>query len=140
MSFLTLFNESFARVVLDPSRLEKLVPRFYEVFLARSDRARQLFEGVEMEGQHAHLRVGLLQVGTFVTTGFSPTMALRRLAASHQAMGLTRGDYALWVECLIEALDDVDPPVKGDLADAWRVALAPAITFMQLPSSVPAAN
>lgn len=39
LSYLTLFNESYARVVLNPSRLEQLVSCFYVQFLSRSQRA-----------------------------------------------------------------------------------------------------
>jgi hemoglobin-like flavoprotein len=140
LSYLTLFNESFARVVLDPSRLEQLVSCFYAQFLARSQRAQELFEHVDMDKQRASLRGGLLHVGSFVSTGMKPTSGLRSIAASHQAMHLTRADYDLWLECLVDAVGEVDPPARADVADAWRIALAPAISFLLLSSSLRGAS
>jgi len=140
LSYLTLFNESYARVALDPSRLEQLVARFYEHFLSRSERAQDLFQRVDMDTQRAHLRGGLLHVGSFVTTGLHASSTLCRLATSHQAMRLTRADYDLWLECLIDAVGEVDPPARADIADAWRITLAPAISFLLLSNSPPDAS
>ncbi len=135
MSYLALFNESYARVVLNPVRLEQLVARFYDQFLSRSERAQELFQDVEMDQQRSRLRVGLLQVGSFVSTGLQPTAGLRSIAASHQGMNLTRADYDLWLECLIDAIGEVDPPAQANVADAWRIALAPAISYLLIASS-----
>jgi truncated hemoglobin YjbI len=135
LSYLDLFTESYARVVLDPSRPEQLVARFYEQFLSRSELAQELFQNADMDKQRANLRSGMLHVGGFVSTGLQPTIGMRSLAASHQGMQLTRADYDLWLECLVDAVGEVDPPAKVDVADAWRIALAPAISFMLLSSS-----
>ena len=137
MNYLELFNESYARIVLDPQRVERLVAVFYDRFLARSARIRELFSGSDMEAQRVMLRRGLLTVGTFVTTGLRATAQMRRLAQVHQELGLTQADYLEWTDALIDALAEVDPPLRPEVADAWRVALAPAIQFMQLPGSVP---
>lgn len=135
MSYLILFNESYARVVLNPSRLEQLVSHFYDQFLSRSQRAQELFKNVDMDAQRSHLRAGMLHVGSFVATGLKPTAGLRAIAASHQGMHLTRADFDLWLECLVDAVGEVDPPAQAEVADAWRIALAPAFSFLLLASS-----
>jgi hemoglobin-like flavoprotein len=50
-------------------------------------------------------------------------------------MNLTRADYDLWLECLIDAIGEVDPPAQANVADAWRIALAPAISYLLIASS-----
>lgn len=129
-----LFNESYARTALHPQRSEQLVDIFYKRFLGRSARIRELFSETDMEQQREHLRRGLLTVGTFVTTGLHATAEIRRLARLHQALGLTAADYQDWMESLIEAIGETDPPLRPEVADAWRVCLAPAVAFMQLQS------
>lgn len=133
LNFTELFNESYARNVLDPQRAEKLVEVFYERFLSRSARIRELFSQTDMQQQQVHLRRGLLTVGTFVTTGLRPTQEMHRLARVHQAMGLTAADHQDWMDSLIAALSEVEPGMRPEVADAWRICLAPALTFMQLP-------
>ena len=133
LNFTQLFNESYARIVLDPERAERLVEIFYERFLSRSARIRELFSETDMQQQRQHLRRGLLTVGTFVTTGLRSTREMNRLAGVHQSLGLTEADYQDWMDALIAALREVDPGMRNEVADAWRVCLAPAITFMQLP-------
>lgn len=93
-----------------------------------------------MDLQRAHLRSGMLHVGSFVSTGLQPTAGMRAIAASHRGMHLTRADFDLWLECLVDAVGEVDPPARADVADAWRIALAPAISFLLLSSSGPVAN
>ena len=51
MNYSELFHESYARVVLDKERAEKLVSVFYDRLLARSARLRELFSGIDMEHQ-----------------------------------------------------------------------------------------
>lgn len=133
MNYTELFNESYARIVLDPPRAERLVEVFYESFLSHSARIRELFSDTDMQQQRQHLRRGLLTVGTFVTTGLRPTREMSRLAVAHQELGLTSADYQDWMDALIASLREVDPGMQREVADAWRVCLAPAITFMQLP-------
>lgn len=134
MNYSELFHESYARVVLDKERAEKLVSVFYERLLARSARLRELFSGINMEHQRQHLRLGLVTVGTFLSTGLKSTREMDRLAEIHRALGLTPADYQDWLDALIEAIAEVDAPLRPEVADAWRIAVAPALVFMQLPS------
>lgn len=68
MSYLALFNESFAC----------------------SERAQELSRQVDMDQQRSRLRNGMLLIGTFVSTGLQPTSSLRSIASS---LRLTRADY-----------------------------------------------
>ncbi len=132
LSLLELFDESFARIVLDPSRSGSFFDAFYENFLSDRKGAQTFLEGVEKGDQRHALQSTLMQIASFSTTRFKVHASITALADELRGRGLGEHAYRHWIDALITTVRQQDPLYRRETGQAWRVMMAPGLAFMQL--------
>lgn len=106
--------------------------RFYENFLASSERVREKFSATDMERQEKVLQKGLYQLITFYLTK-SDSQFLREIARVHDKdhFSIESDLYDLWLEALLVTVEEMDPEYNADLELAWRIVMTPGILYMK---------
>jgi hemoglobin-like flavoprotein len=127
-----LFDKSFGRLVADPDEYRDFLTRFYEHFVASSDEAARHFRGTDMVRQRRMLARSLDEIIDFSRTGVASEY-LRQVARRHSrdARDVRPELYALWLDSLIATAQEFLPGFDQDSELAWRVVLAPGVTYMQ---------
>ena len=112
--------QSFVRAKGEP-----LARSFYERFLERDAEVRALFDRTDLDRQRELFVHGIYSLIDYARGGGTGRMGIRRLARIHgeNGMGITRRMYALWVTCLLEALQQHDPQWTPALRSAWERVL-----------------
>lgn len=136
MDIESIFIASYERIIgkgvgiTDRGRL--FFCRFYENFLASSDRVRAKFSATDMERQQQVLQKGLYQLITFYLTK-TDSQFLREVARAHDEdhFSIAPDLYDLWLEALLSTVEEMDPEYNRDLALAWRIVMAPGILYMK---------
>lgn len=61
------------------------------------------------------------------------TEYLRTIALTHnrEQYDIKPEYYDIWLEALIETVEELDPGYNADLGLAWRLAMTPGIQFMK---------
>ncbi|MEE9254536.1 MAG: globin [Pseudomonadales bacterium] len=129
-----LFEESYTRVFgtgigITPTG-EAFFRRFYQRFFAASPRVPELFRQTDMNRQVQMLKKSLYQVVALYITDTIPDH-VRKIAERHHALKIETELYDIWLDCLIETVKEFDDPFDFTTELAWRLALAPAITYMK---------
>ncbi len=126
-----VFDASFERILGMGAYNPGFISDFYADFLAASPFVRERFAHTDMSAQRTMLHDSLLMLLEFNRTR-SPGTHLRRLAEVHSRRGqdIPPEFYDLWLESLVKAVAMHDPEFSPDVELAWRLALAPGITFM----------
>lgn len=127
-----LFAASYGRLVDDPDEYRDFLSRFYENFLAASPEAAAHFEGTDMVRQRRMLARSLAEVVEFSETGVASEY-LRQVARRHSRdeRNVKPALYARWLESLIATAREFQPEFDDETELAWRVVLAPGISYMQ---------
>ena len=123
-----LFNDSFERV---RARGDRFYARFYELFLSADPRVAQRFAHTDMAAQRQMLHESLAYVVAFSAKKQAGTY-LQSVAHRHgdADLAIPRELFELWLECLLQAVGELDPRFNDDVQSAWRVMLAPGLAFM----------
>ena len=123
-----LFNDSLERCSRKPDFLD----RFYDIFLASSDEVTKKFAQTDFRKQTTMLKESLY-IMMMASTGPEFTTHLERIAKHHSRteLDIRPEMYDLWLDCLIQAVQDFDPSFDEDIETAWRQILGPGITFMK---------
>lgn len=137
-SFVTTFDASFHRITAEDDLADQFFARFYERFTAADPRVREAFRDTDMAHQISMLRKSFFYMVNFFAST-EPADYLQRIAALH---GPGRLDiepelFDLWLETLVEVLRDIDPEFDTCVELAWRVVLAPGLTFMKFRAANP---
>lgn len=105
---------------------------FYCRFTASSPEVEAKFKDVDMAAQKKFLRDSLAQMIYFGRKREADDYMLN-LAKIHSRSGKNIQPYLydLWLECLVDTVKDFDPKYNQDVGIAWRVLMAPGITFMK---------
>jgi hemoglobin-like flavoprotein len=123
-----LFNDSIERCCLKPQFLH----RFYALFLASSDKVARKFERTDMRKQVRTLKISLY---IMMLAGGDPERdaQLERLARRHSRTDLDIEPqlYDLWLERLLQAVQECDSMFDLETEAAWRRVLEPGIEFMK---------
>lgn len=106
--------------------------RFYENFLASSDRVREKFGSTDMARQEVVLQKGLYQLISFYLTK-TDDQFLRDIAVTHSAYhyGIDPDLYDFWLEALLATVEEMDPEYNADLRLAWQIVMSPGILYMK---------
>ena len=123
-----LFNDSIERCSGKPEFLS----RFYALFLASSPAVAKKFENTDLRKQARLLRTSLYIM--MLSSGDSERMVhLERLAKRHSRaeMDIKPELYDLWLERLVQAVEEFDPKFDIEIEIAWRRLLQPGIDFMK---------
>lgn len=132
MDYLQLFVDSYKRVATRKVDEEDFFEAFYRIFLASSREAADKFRNTDMERQREMLRLSMDQM-TYFSLDRRATDSLRAIALAHGRKGADVGPelYDAWLEALLEAVRLFDTDYDQEVDLAWRVALAPGITYMK---------
>ena len=132
-SYLDIFTQSHARVV-DSRRDDKdFFAAFYDAFTARSAAAAEKFSGVDMAAQRAHLKNSLDQM-VYFSIDRQAGARMEQIAATHSRSGrnISPELYTSWLDALVDTVREYDEDFDAEVEAAWRIVLAPGISYMQL--------
>lgn len=127
-----VFEQSFRRAVGNNSYNDAFIGRFYEIFLSSSDEIARLFAHTNMSVQKTMLHDSLhLMLDYYRNRKANP--AMQRVARVH-----SRGEhdiaerlYVVWLDSLLQAVQEFDSEFDANVEKAWREVLAPGIAYMQ---------
>ncbi len=127
-----LFHASHDRLVGDADEYRDFLAAFYQRFTAVSPAAAAHFEGTDMVRQRRMLARSLAEVVEFSETGIASDY-LRQVAHRHSRdeRDVAPELYGQWLDSLIATLREFQPECDDETELAWRVVLAPGISYMQ---------
>ncbi len=132
MDYLQLFVDSYKRVLVSDRRDEYFFEAFYRLFISRSPQAAEKFKDTNMRRQQEMLHTSIDHM-IYFSTDRRATENLVRVVAVHSRAGIDiePGLYDGWLDALLEAVRLIDPDYDDDIDLAWRVVLAPGVTYMK---------
>lgn len=125
-----IFSRSLSRTVsVDPDRF---FSRFYDRFVPSSPEVTELFKDVDMARQRKILEASLAYMSEFAAF-LTKTEPLERLAERHSrhAIDIDPALYDVWLDMLVETVEESDPEYDDEVGLAWRVVMSPGIAFMK---------
>ncbi len=127
-----VFAASFGRIMGNGAYNPEFIGRFYTRFLDSSPEIAKRFANTDMSRQKTMLHDSL---GTLVDFSSHKriTRQMQRLAVVHGpgAADVHPDLYARWVESLLATVREFDPEYSPDVDLAWRLTLAPGISYLQ---------
>ena len=127
-----VFAASFGRIMGSGAYNPDFIGRFYNLFLDSSPEIAERFVNTDMSRQKTMLHDSL---GTLVDFSHHKrvTKQMRRLAVVHGpgAADVRPDLYALWLDSLLATVREFDPEYEADVDLAWRLTLAPGISYLQ---------
>ena len=131
-NYLEIFDDSFQRVVANRINGRDFFERFYEIFLTSSPEVAEKFKNTDMGTQKLMLRQSISFMINFSTT-HQTNEYLDRIAAIHSKaqFDIRPALYDLWLDCLIQTVNEFDDHFNTHVTLAWRIVLSPGITFMK---------
>lgn len=132
-NYLELFTDSFQRVINRRVGDEDFFAAFYEVFVGDSVEVAEKFSHVDMQKQREHLRKSLDQM-VYFSIDRQASDEMFRIARIHSVSGndIRPELYECWLESLLKTVSRFDPQFSDEVDIAWRIVLAPGISYMQL--------
>lgn len=124
-----IFHQSFTRC----QKQEGFFKRFYEIYVESSDEVKEKFKNTDMERQVKMLTNSFYTAKLATNGGAAIKNNLQKLAAVHGKKGrdIRPGLYDLWLDCLMQAVNEFDAEFSSDVDAAWRSMLLPGIGYMQ---------
>ncbi len=124
---MTAVRESFQRV-----HDKGLAHRFYDIFLDADPRIKPLFKDTDFARQKELFMHGLLMLLEYDEGRETGKMALHRLGELHsrKKMNIAPEMFAIWVNCLMKTLTELDPEFSPELETQWRHALQKGIAVI----------
>lgn len=123
------FDASLRRCDATPGFLD----RFYDRFLASSPKVREKFVNTDFERQKRLLRASfyLILMAAEDPDG-DPGVYLDKIAIRHSAGDLDIGAelHDLWLDSLLEVVEECDPAYDSDVEDAWERMMGIGISYM----------
>jgi hemoglobin-like flavoprotein len=126
---LRTFEESLRRC----NAVHGFLDRFYERFLASSEKVREKFAITDFVRQKRALRASLhymLLAAQDEEKG--PEKYLKDLAESHSRRGYNVGSefYVLWLDSLLATIKECDPEFSPEVEEAWEAVMMVGIRYM----------
>ena len=127
-----IFNDSFERVLGADGNREHFFGLFYEIFVKCDPQIAKKFKNTDMDRQKSVLRRSLFHMMNFFATKESGDY-LKTLGVKHSKAvnDITPEMYDLWLDAMVESLRECDPEYSPTVELAWRVVLAPGISYMK---------
>lgn len=118
------FNDSFERCNGDPAFLE----RFYTIFISSNSEVAEKFKNTDMENQKSVLLISL----SYMMMAHKSPQVLDKMAVRHSARHLDIQPhlYALWLDCMVEAVKATDSYFDDGVERAWRKMMQPGIDYI----------
>ncbi len=127
------FEASYERIfgadVAMGHQSEAFFTAFYERFLQNPEVAAR-FAGLDMRRQVEMMRRSLFQLASFYVLG-EPSSAMNRLAEVHQRLDLASRLFDVWLQALLDTVQEFDDQCDEMTLLAWAWAMAPGITFIR---------
>lgn len=127
------FEASYERIfgadVAMGQQSEAFFTAFYQRFLLNPDVAAR-FAGVDMRRQVEMMRRSLFQLASFYVLD-EPSSAMNHLAEVHQRLGLMSRLFDLWLQALLDTVQEFDDQCDEMTLLAWAWAMTPGITFIR---------
>lgn len=123
-------RDSLSRCVKDPSFLD----RFYDGFIEKSPEIKRKFENTDFDRQKRVLSDSLfLMLAAAGTTSGYAHVELAKLAKRHsrKELDIHPDLYAIWLDCLMKVVSEVDTEFTPELDEAWRESLAGGIELLK---------
>ena len=125
-----IFNDSLARCLRD----DQFFQRFYELFLASSPEVREKFRATDFRKQRRMLQTSFYMVVEYIAVGWPECQAyLERIAEAHGKHGRDIPPYLydLWLDCLLQAVKELDAQYSTEVEAAWRFMMGAGISFLK---------
>ena len=129
-----LFDASYTRLFGEGVGIREESNPFFERFYIHfldDPRVADAFRNTDMNRQVGMLRRSFFHLVAFYVS-HEPSAELERVARVHQHLGIAGTLYDLWLEALIETVREFDPDCDLTTELAWRLAMAPGLTYMRL--------
>ncbi|WP_116474253.1 globin [Zobellella maritima] len=132
MSFEQIFDESYERVLSARRDGNDFFEAFYQRFLNDDRRIAQRFAYTDMATQQSMLKKSFYSLFAFYASGQADD-SIRRIAERHNRdhLDINPELYDRWLECLIRTVTQFDDEISEDVELAWRLVMAPGITYMK---------
>lgn len=120
---------SYGRCVLNP----KFLDRFYERFTAKSPVIRQMFAKTEMAKQKQLLRSGISFLLQFANGSVYASGKVQELGLSHsrEHLDIKPLMYPIWLDALMETVEEFDSEFTPETRKEWLVALNRGVEKMK---------
>ena len=125
-----LLNISYQRTI-SPD-YQRFFERFYQIFTASEPEVLKLFASTDMQRQYQMLMESMTHLISFASEQ-APSEEMKVMAVIH---GQARLDipaefYDIWLNSLIETIQEFDPKFNSHVEKAWRKVLTPGIDYMK---------
>lgn len=130
------FKESYERLIGSGVGISKggsrFFARFYEVFFDKSEAVSQKFTATDMPTQIRVLQKGMYQLMSFYLTK-KDSQYLHSIAVTHSQShyDIHPELYDLWLESLLETVEEMDPDYNGAIRLAWQIVMSPGILYLK---------
>lgn len=122
------FNDSLERCTSQKAFLS----RFYELFMSSSEEVQKKFEGIPERRVSRILRKGLYLILMSYEEQEDALAEMDRLGELHDKnhLDVHAGLYALWLNCLLQAVEELDPQFDPKVETAWRTVMKSGIELL----------
>jgi len=103
--------------------------RFYRKLFAAAPEVERHFQAIDMDRQYSMLNRAIHALLEFNPQSTKAQEQMAQMAARHAPLGLTRRHYDLFLQTLLETIDECGECDPARLT-AWRNTLTPGIEFM----------
>ncbi len=131
-NYLEIFTASYQRVSAISVADRDFFEAFYHAFTETSAEVADKFRDVDMVKQREHLRNSLDQM-IYFSIDRKASDTLLNTAKTHSKAGKNiRAElYEVWLESLLQTVQKFDAEFDDETEIAWRVVLAPGISYMK---------
>lgn len=131
-NYLEIFTASYQRVSAISVADRDFFESFYQAFTGTSTEVADKFKNVDMEKQRHHLRTSLDQMIYFsIDRKASDTLLSTAKTHSKSGKNIRAELYEVWLESLLQTVRQFDTEFDAETEIAWRVVLAPGISYMK---------
>lgn len=127
VDYTDIFNTSYEKMM---NIGEEFFDDFYQRFMLKSEKIRDLFDRVDMERQKLMLRKSITFMILFASNKKGETY-LADLADNHARLNISHDMFEHWMSALIESVAYFDPFFNKEVEVAWRVNFSPGIEYMR---------
>lgn len=132
MSFETIFDASYERVLGRQIEGLDFFGGFYQRFLQASPNIRAKFQHTEMDKQRQMLKKSFYSLLVFYASNQADDY-LKKTAQMHNQhhIDIPPEFYDVWLDYLLLTVGDYDDAYSDEIELAWRLVLSPGITYMK---------
>ncbi|MBT6154653.1 MAG: globin [Planctomycetaceae bacterium] len=121
-------NSSYGRCCVQ----KEFFDLFYETFMGKSPAIAEMFAHTDMTAQKIVLRTGIAHLISYAKGKGIAKRKLEELGERHDRdhLAIKPEMYEMWVDSLLEAVQEFDPKYEAGAEEAWRYVLARGIELM----------